>query len=195
MDHEEFSNYLMASEQILWTSKAGRGLIFDGPDWFSSAFAAVFTAVSAHIFYQMPLPFFPIKLVSILFFAFGAYFMIGHQLIDAWSRSRTRYAVTNRRILIHRQAPFEKFQSLSLDRLPQLELVELHSALGDIWFGPKPALEIRPGVTEDSPPPPRPLVFRRIEKPREVFKLIDVAIHELNSRQARMPWKRGIPTA
>jgi len=53
-------------------------------------------------------------LVLALFLCFGLYMLGGRFLVDAWIRRDLRYAVTNKRILIARPAPFSRFTALSV---------------------------------------------------------------------------------
>lgn len=187
MDTELFSSYLNPAEQVLWASPAGRGLILDGPDWFMSGFGALFTAVSAGIFYKTPAGLLPFQVSFVLFVGVGAYLMIGRLLLDAWKRQRTYYAVTNRRVLIRQLAPFARFHSLSLDRLPQIELTERSEAGGDIWFGPKPSVEF---VLEgEGNAARRPLGFRGIPEAHDVFRLIASTANDIRRAPASSPWR------
>ena len=81
------------------------------------------------------MPIFP--LFGIPFVAIGLYFIAGRFFVDAWARGRTRYAVTNQRILILRLGPpFAKFTSLAINRLPELVLDERADGRGTIRFAP-----------------------------------------------------------
>jgi hypothetical protein len=72
---------------------------------------------------------------GIPFVLIGLYLIAGRFVLDAWVRSGTRYALTNKRILIARSAPFAKFAALSLDRLPEASLSESQNGRGTIRFG------------------------------------------------------------
>jgi hypothetical protein len=64
------------------------------------------------------------------------YLIAGRFVVDAWLRSKTSYAVTNRRALITRSAPFGRFVSLNLNRLPDMELKDDATGRGTVRFGP-----------------------------------------------------------
>jgi hypothetical protein len=74
-------------------------------------------------------------LVAAIFLCFGLYMLGGRFLVDAWIRRNLRYAVTNRRILIARPAPFSRFTALSLEQLPEIDLKERANGRGTIRFG------------------------------------------------------------
>lgn len=65
----------------------------------------------------------------------GLYLIAGRFLFDAWIRRGMYYAITDKRILILRSAPFSKFIAMSLDRLPDASLSESGGDRGTIRFG------------------------------------------------------------
>ena len=81
----------------------------------------------------------PSALFGIPFVLIGLYLMVGRFLADAWLRSRMVYALTNRRVLFLRHAPWPSFKALSLSRLPDVMLDEGSNGRGTIRFG-TPAL-------------------------------------------------------
>jgi hypothetical protein len=56
------------------------------------------------------------RLWGVPFVLIGLYLIAGRFMVDAWIRGKTRYAVTNRRILIARSGSFSNFTALSLER-------------------------------------------------------------------------------
>jgi len=70
-----------------------------------------------------------------LFLLVGLYLTIGRFVFDAWIRAGVLYALTDRRILILRSRPSVRFQSVSLDRLPEATLNETSGGRGSIRFG------------------------------------------------------------
>ena len=75
------------------------------------------------------------KLFGALFVLIGLYIVAGRLLLDAWIRRGIYYAVTDKRVLILRSAPFSKFSALSLDQLPGVDLSERADGRGTIRFG------------------------------------------------------------
>ena len=81
----------------------------------------------------------PDALFGVPFILIGLYMIVGRFAVDAWLRSRIFYALTDRRVLIVRIAPWPSFQALNLHRLPDITLTESADGRGTIRFG-TPAL-------------------------------------------------------
>jgi hypothetical protein len=134
----DFTGRLLDGERIIWSGCPGQGLRLTSRDWLLIPFSlmwggfAVFWEMSA---LQRSTPFF-FPLFGAAFVLLGVYFVAGRFVVDAWLRSKTSYAVTNRRILIARSQPFGNFVSLSLNRLPDVELKEDATGRGTLRFGP-----------------------------------------------------------
>jgi hypothetical protein len=156
-------------------------------DAFMIPFGAFFFAFS--IFWEMqvlqgptppPLIF---ELWGIPFILMGLFALVGRFPVDAYIRGRTRYAVTDQRILISRSPPFGSLTSLSLARLPELRLVEHRSARGTIHFGAEAPLSNRNfGVWLPSlDPTPR---FIGIDNAAELFSKIEQQARQASRRMA-----------
>jgi hypothetical protein len=65
----------------------------------------------------------------------GLYLIAGRFVFDAWIRRKTRYALTNRRILIARSGRFGTFTAVGLDRVPDVQLKASGNGRGTIHFG------------------------------------------------------------
>ncbi len=61
--------------------------------------------------------------------------MVGRFFFDAWLRRGIEYAVTDKRVLIYKAAPFSRFIALKLDNLPQAELIQRSDGRGTIVSG------------------------------------------------------------
>jgi len=140
MDYSDFANRLLEREEIIWSGRPATGILFTGQDIFLVPFSllwggfALFAAFAALT--QAKEPGFP-ALFVIPFVLIGLYLIAGRFITDAWLRSGTRYALTNKRILILRTPPFGKFTALNLDRLPEASLSESINGRGTIRFGPQ----------------------------------------------------------
>jgi hypothetical protein len=183
---ERFTNCLLDGERILWSGKPGQGLQLTEQDIFLIPFSllwcgfAIFWTLTAS--QQKGAPAFFI-LWGGMFIYIGLYFVGGRFLVDDWIRRGLCYAVTDRRILIARPAPFSKiarpapfskFTALSLERLPAVDLIERANGQGTIRFGqhaPAWAWGNR-GMSSLTPaldPTPQ---FLGIDDARRVFELI-----------------------
>jgi hypothetical protein len=140
MYYSEFGNRLLDREEIIWSGQPATGLLFTGQDIFLVPFSllwggfALFAAFAATT--QPKEPGFQ-TLFLIPFVLIGLYLIAGRFIVDAWVRSGMRYALTNKRVLILRAAPFAKFTALYLDRLPEISLSESANGRGTIRFGPQ----------------------------------------------------------
>jgi hypothetical protein len=127
----------LEGEEILWSGRPAQGVMFYTRDWLLVPFSLMFGGFAVFweaIVVRSGAPgFFP--LWGMMFLLAGLYFIAGRFAVDAWARGKTRYVVTNRRILILRSGPFAKLTSLGLDRLPDIQLSEDADRRGTIRFG------------------------------------------------------------
>ena len=178
MRDEIFPFSLMEGERLLWSGRPRRRLTLRANDLGLILLSTVFLGVG--IFVESK----SIKgeieggtpashaLLSVPFICVGIYFLVGRFFVDPWVQDGLRYAVTDRRILIVRAAPFAKFTALALDRLSQVDLIERAGGLGTIRFVPPPARGNLSAMTPAFPafdPVPQ---FLAIEDARHVFDLI-----------------------
>ncbi len=114
----------------------------------------------------------PFLAIGLLFLALGLFAVIGRFFVDAWLRGRTRYAVTNQRVLIERDGPFGTAKSFDIARLPMLELSERGDGSGNIRFETSRSwfqnnnIGIWIASTDSAPR------FLRIDNVRNVYELI-----------------------
>jgi hypothetical protein len=177
----DFTGRLLDGERVVWSGQPGQGLRFTGRDLMLIPFSllwggfAVFWEVS--VLQHSPPVFFP--LFGAAFVLAGLYLVAGRFVVDAWLRSKTRYAVTNRRILIARAAPFGSFVALYLDRLPDVAMTENSGGRGTLRFGPATPIwgyGRRGGFAVWTPsldPTPQ---FIAIDNPQNVFNQIQRSI-------------------
>jgi hypothetical protein len=168
MDTDTFAHRLIEGERIVWSGQPKRGLLFTGQDFFVVPFSFLFCAI--FIFGTPAEGPGATLLTRSLVILIGLYFAVGRFLHDAWVRSGTCYAVTNKRILILRSAPFAKFTALDLNQLPAVRLTERWDGRGTIRFGPPLWLAGRASAT--LPSLDRIPQFLAIEDAQRVFDLI-----------------------
>ena len=131
------SERLLDGEKLLWCGRPQQGLLFTSRDALLIPFSFLWGGFA--LFWETmvlslgaPLLF---RFWGVPFVLIGLYMVAGRFILDAWVRSRTAYAVTNRRILIVRSGVFGNITSLSLDRLPNIQLKERPNRRGTIRFG------------------------------------------------------------
>lgn len=191
MQPDEFSSRLLAGESILWTGQPQQGLLFTSRDVLLIPFSVLWGGFaifweSAVLFprtivrtvrpHASPPIIFPI--VGLAFMLVGLFFIFGRFIVDAFIRRCMEYAVTNRRVLIIRSDPMNKFVSLNLERLPGLALSEGRSGRGTITFCETGSFWPRRGFSSWIPsldPTPR---FLSIENARAVFDQIQGQIRQ-----------------
>ena len=137
MTDPAITSRLLPNERIVWSGQPARGIKFVGSDLLTipfGIFLLVFSLTWANGAQSGGAP--PEFWLIGIPFLFGGLFMAGGRFpIDAWARSNTRYAVTDRWIMIVRGSPFGKFTTLMLDRLPETSLEEHPDGSGTITFG------------------------------------------------------------
>lgn len=143
MGDNDIQNRLLPGERMLWQGQPASGVLFSGRDFFLIPFSLFWCGFA--IFWEwgatratntasdsaIGIVF---SLFGLPFILIGLYFVFGRFVADAWIRGRTSYAVTSQRVLILRSAPFGRFTSLAIDRLPELSLDERGDGRGTIRF-------------------------------------------------------------
>lgn len=128
---------LMTGERLLWSGRPAQGLLLTAQDalmipfslmWGGFAFfwEATVIATDAPWFF---------KLWGVPFVCVGLYMIVGRFVADAWLRSGTCYAVTDRRVLILRESPFHSFVALDLAGLSDMRVSRGWGDRGTIRFG------------------------------------------------------------
>lgn len=149
----ELAGSLLPGERVLWAGRPKQGLLLVGSDAFVIPFSLVWTGGVAtalvHTKLNGPMSFVPAAML-----VFGLYLVAGRFIHDAWLRSRTQYAITDRRILIWRKGPSGSFKALDRASVGAVELSGSRER-GTIRFGQQaesqwnrnnslPALDPRP---------------------------------------------------
>ncbi len=138
MCSNDFQDFLMRDEKIIWSGQPARGVLFTGADFLLIPFSLLWGGFA--LFWESAVlsqPKAPLimKFWGIPFVLIGLFLIVGRFFLDAWIRTGLRYAITNRRVLISRSGPFAKFTSLNLDRLPEVNLTQRADGRGTIRFG------------------------------------------------------------
>ena len=134
----QFGHYLLPDEHVLWTGRPPTRIMFQLIDiflvpfsfaWGGIAIGGIFAgAVNGE---RLPFPF---LLIPLLFVFIGLYITVGRFLVDMWVRSRTVYAVSDRRVLVLRRIVSTTLQARDIQWLDTLELNERRSGKGTISF-------------------------------------------------------------
>jgi hypothetical protein len=128
-------------------------------------------------------PFFTVW--GIPFVLIGVYLIIGRFFWDAYRRSRTRYALTDQRIIIVNAALGRRVESIQLMTLGQLQLSVRPDRSGTITLGPTTGLRGSlatagwPGSRKHAPP-----TLEGIADARAIHDRILTAQDELRSAEA-----------
>jgi len=180
----DLKDHLLDSEKIIWSGRPIQGILFTGRDWLLIPFSllwggfAIFWESSVIALARTPIF---IKLWGVPFVLVGVYLIFGRFLLDAWSRKRIYYAITNKRILISRSGPFGKLTAMNLNQLPEASLSESANGLGTIRFGQASSPWARGnGFSSWSPafdPTPQ---FIAIENARAAFNQIQRATQSIS---------------
>lgn len=124
-------------EDLLWVGRPSRGIRLRPSDAATIPFSlmwcgfAIFWETMA---FRMGAPFF-FRLWGVPFVLVGLYMVFGRFFHDAWLRSKTYYAVTDRRVILLTEAMGRKIVSLQLHTLPEMTLHERGDGSGTITFG------------------------------------------------------------
>ncbi len=127
---------LLSGERVLWRGKPLPGLTLAGRDAFLIPFSLLWGGFA--VFWNAsvwttgaPLEF---KLFGLPFLAMGLYITVGRFFVDARTRHRLEYAVTDKRVLIAKDGS-GSIRSVDLKHMPVLEFNERSDGTGTIQFG------------------------------------------------------------
>ena len=134
-----WDSYLDRGEKLLWEGAPRAGLRFRSSDIFLSLFGTFFFAFAVFWVYMasgaMDMPggfgvLFP--MFGLPFVAVGLYLMVGRFFWNSYARSKTRYALTNKRAIIASSAMGRKLKSWPITSHTRLEYEPGEEAT--IWF-------------------------------------------------------------
>jgi hypothetical protein len=166
---------LEPGEKLLWEGRPRQGLMLRPRDTFMIPFSILWCGFAifweSSVLSQSAPGFF--ALWGIPFVAAGLYFVFGRFLYDAFVRSGTFYALTDRRVLISAGGFRREVRSLILEGLTDLRLSENGDGRGTIKFGADPESQNRGfgSLASGSGAP----AFEGIEDVRGVYRQIMAA--------------------
>jgi len=131
-----FQNEISSDERLLWSGRPSDGLRLSGQNVRLILFSLMWGGFAIFWNYGVwtqgaPLMF---KLFGLPFLIVGLYLLVGRFFYDAWRRSRTYYALTDKRALIAYFAFGKQVQSFPLAQLGSTMLIEHHDGKGSIIF-------------------------------------------------------------
>ncbi len=112
-------------------------------DWFLIPFSLIWCGFA--VFWEAMVLMSPrapalFSIWGVPFILIGLYLVFDRLLADAWFRTRIRYALTDRRVLIARRQPFASMTALNLARVADVRLIAGRNGCGTIAFGPPVSL-------------------------------------------------------
>jgi hypothetical protein len=129
---------LGSDETLLWSGMPGQGLMLVPNDLFMIPFSLMWGGFAifweASVFRSRAPVFF--RLWGVPFVVIGLYMIVGRFFFDAWNRGRTRYGVTNTRVIIVSDLFTKSVVSLDRRNLGETSLHERSDGSGTIVFGP-----------------------------------------------------------
>ena len=182
--------YLNSGERLLWVGRPPQGIMLRQTDWtlipFSllwGGFAICWECAACGVFGRgrfNPCP----ATFGLPFVAVGLYIIVGRFFYDAWERSRTWYALTDRRALILCVGQSVCLNGVALTEMPALRLQQFADGRGTITFAPQ-AVDpyFKRGGIADYGRPSEPC-FERIESAREVYEMIQGAKRRVTAASA-----------
>ena len=134
MDYIAYKQYLVNGEYVLWQGMPEKGNLISRSDIFMIPFSILWCGFA--IFWEITAitsgaPFF-FALWGIPFVCVGLYIVFGRFIWTAWTRKRTRYVITNKKII--------RFRGKRVDMLDGRSLPPMHTEIhrngnGTIIFG------------------------------------------------------------
>jgi hypothetical protein len=134
--------YLDANERLLWSGQPRGGIVFRGMDFFFIPFSLVWGGFAifweAMVLTMIPKNAGPIAFIfpifGLPFVIAGLYIIFGRFFVDARSRARACYGVTNERIIILSGLFSQQLKSLQLRTLTDVSLSQRNDGSGNITF-------------------------------------------------------------
>lgn len=141
--------YLTAGETILWKGKPGKGHLFTAQDLFLIPFSIMWCGFA--IFWEVGVitsgaPFF-FCLWGIPFVCVGLYLVVGRFFWSAYIRKRTRYVITNKKIIRLRGTRIDMQDARTL---PPMYMTARTDGSGDIRFGEAVYYRRRSNISMDA---------------------------------------------
>jgi hypothetical protein len=136
---------MISGERIYWAGTPNPSVIFHSDDWAMVPFSLLWGGFA--IFWEAGVlgywgngprsgsPSLFMVIWGIPFVVMGQYMIWDRFLHDAWLKTRTYYAVTNRRVLVLQEAWKRKLNWMYLEAIPTIECEG--TMRGTLWFGKK----------------------------------------------------------
>jgi hypothetical protein len=181
--NEKFQNELTPGETVLWTGQPNASIVFHSQDLFLIPFSLLWGGFA--IFWEMgvlgywgsphksglnPVSGF-MALWGIPFVAVGQYFIWGRFVYDWWRKTRTFYAVTDKRLLILEELRNRKLISVRLAENAFLDKSTRNDGVGTLRFGMPQGTSNRWSSWGNFDSDGRPS-FRDIDEVERVYSLI-----------------------
>jgi hypothetical protein len=190
MDNQALQNELKSGERLLWSGQPQGGIRFRTYDIFFIPFSLMWGGFA--IFWELGVLFMfstassannapplPIRIIfpifGIPFVLVGLYMIFGRFIVDARSREKTYYGVTDQRILIVSHFFGHKVQSLNLKNLPELVLNQKSDGSGTITFGSSSPFAAWGGGQWPGSQRYQSPSFEMVQNVREVYDIIQAA--------------------
>ena len=193
----EIQRELGSGEKLLWSGQPRQGLRLNITDAFILPFSLIWCGFA--IFWEAsvlhghaPLL---MKLWGVPFVVIGLYLVVGRFFVDAYTRGRTFYGVTNQRLVIVSGSFSRRVRSLPWQALPQATLVERGNGGGTINFGPKLPFGMGRSVSIGGMPGAGQSLFPVLDLPEHAREAYDAVRLAQQSAQREEPMAGGDQTS
>jgi hypothetical protein len=172
---ESLHSVLERGERLLWSGRPRQGMMLRSSDAGFVPFSLLwcgFAVYWEYIAFSRGAPAF-FLLWGVPFILVGLHIVLGRFIVDALLRTRTIYAVTDRRVLIITQFLRRRRRVLTLEGLSEIDIDDRPGGRGTLSFGRGggfaggPVFRGWPGSARYLPP-----AFEEIERPDEVLRII-----------------------
>jgi hypothetical protein len=196
----EIQRELDSGEKLLWSGQPRRGLCLNASDLFAIPFSLVWcgfailwetTVIKHHA------PLF-MQLWGVPFVLIGLYLVFGRFFMDAYTRARTFYGVTNKRLIIVTGGFSRRVRSLPWQSLAAATLEERGNGGGTISFGPELSSRFAPSGNFGSWPGSSQSPLRALylsDHAREAYDAIKLAQQAANEESEQLAGPRFTTTA
>ncbi len=131
-DYSFARSHLTAGEAILWQGKPGKGHLLTAQDAFMIPFSIFWCGFAIFLFVSASSAGGFFGLFGISFVCVGLYLVVGRFFHTAWLRKRTRYVITNKKIIRLRGS---RIDMLDIKTMPPMRLEAFADGSGTIRFG------------------------------------------------------------
>ncbi|MEO6175749.1 MAG: PH domain-containing protein [Flavobacterium circumlabens] len=135
----ELQEHLDHNENLIWTGKPKKGIIFRPSDIFLIPFSILWCSFAIFWFttaLTSGAPFF-FALFGIVFVILGLNFVFGRFIIDAKHRANTIYGLTEHRVIIKSGIFTSSIKSLNIKTISDIQYEEKIDGSGTITIGPR----------------------------------------------------------